>query len=60
MPDPATPDQSATATRPRRSPNGIAPPLPGETKHTRQSPPARLRKALTQLRGMMRRSVRRS
>jgi hypothetical protein len=59
MPDPATPDQSATATRPRQSPNGIAPPLPGETARTRQSPPARLRKALTQLRGMMRRTAHR-
>jgi hypothetical protein len=59
MPDSATPDQSATVTRPRQSPNGIAPPLPGETTRTRQPPPGRLRMALTQLREMMRRTVRR-
>ncbi len=60
MPEPATPRQSAAATRPLRpSPNGTAPPLPAQTMRARQQRPARLRMAITQLRGIMRRTVRR-
>ncbi len=59
MPDPATPGKKTTATRPRQSPNGTAPPLPGHTIRAPQPPPARLRTAITQLREMMRRAIRR-
>lgn len=59
MPDPVTPGKRAAATRPRQSPNGTAPPLPGETLRAPQPPPARLRMAVMQLRGMMRRTIHR-
>jgi hypothetical protein len=55
MPEPPAPHQSVTATRPRLSGNGSAPPLPAEI--ARPQRPARLGMAITRLRGMIRRIV---
>lgn len=57
MPELHAPHQSVTATRPRLSGNGSAPPLPAEIAHPQR--PARPRMAITRLRGVIRRIVRR-
>jgi hypothetical protein len=57
MPDPATPGQSATGTRPRLSLDGTAPPLPGGAPRGWPLAPGRLRAAISQLRGMTRRAL---
>jgi hypothetical protein len=57
MPEPPAPHHSATATRPRLSGNGSGPPLPAQIARPRR--PARLRIAITRLRGMTRRIARR-
>jgi hypothetical protein len=59
MPEPATPHQSATAAPPRPSRNGSAPPLPAEMRRGRPQWSARLPMAVTRLRRMMRRFLRR-
>ena len=59
MPEPATPHQSATAAPPRPSRNGSAPPLPAQMGRERPQRSARLSMAVTRLRRMMRRFVRR-
>jgi hypothetical protein len=58
MPDTATPRQRAAA-RLRPSRNGSAPPLPAEITHARREWSDRLRMAIAQVRGMMRRITRR-
>lgn len=57
MPEPATPQQSAAATRPRPSPNGSTPALPAEMTRALRHLPARLPMAITRLRGMMMRRI---
>jgi hypothetical protein len=57
MPETPIPHHGATATRPRLSGNGSAPPLPAQLAHPQR--PARLRMAITRVRGMIRRIVRR-
>ena len=64
MPEPAAPHPSTTATRPRLSPNGTAPPMPSEAtkapaRTRRPAALGRLRMAMTPLRRMIRRTARR-
>ena len=59
MPEPATPPQSPTAAPPRPSRNGSAPPLPTQMRSERPQRSARLQMAVTRLRTMMRRLLRR-
>ena len=59
MPEPATPLQSAAAAPLRPSRNGSAPPLPAQMLRERPQRSARLPVAVTRLRTMMRRLLRR-
>jgi hypothetical protein len=64
MSEPAAPHPSTTATRPRLSRNGTAPPAPPEATKTpartlRQAALDRFRTAVAPLRRMMRRTFRR-
>ena len=59
MPEPATPHQSPTAAPPRPSRNGSAPPPPAQMPRERPQRTARLPMAVTRLRTITRRLLRR-
>jgi hypothetical protein len=60
MPDPGTPAQSTAGTPPRQPTGGAAQPLPAEVRPWHQQAPGRLRAAISQMRGMTRKALRRA
>jgi hypothetical protein len=60
MPDPATPAQSTAGAPPPQPTGGASQPLPADVRPWRQQAPGRLRAAISQMRGMTRRALRRA